>query len=311
MTDRFPIKHNDGPLVSVVIPTRGRASLLKRAIDSVLRQTMDDLEVIVVIDGEDEQTTAAMQSIASPRVRHLQLAKQAGGSRARNEGVRAATGYWVAFLDDDDEWFPEKLEKQLSVAQSSDVPDPIVGSMVVARTSTGEFQWPRKLPCEPLSEYLLARDSWRQGEGLLQTSTLVTTRRLLLQTGFLEGLKKHQDWDWLLRAIRTPGTKIEFVAEPLAVWHLEQSHDSVSRKSDWQGSLNWIRERHSLVTRRAYAGFIATQIAAQASRQGQWRAFLPLLAEMFRKGSPKPIDLFLLLGMWLVPIPLRERLRSH
>ena len=310
MTTPSSTKASDSPLVTVVIPTRGRPALLVRAIESVLLQTMNDLEVIVVIDGEDGGTVTAIQSISSPQVRHLQLPNQLGGSRARNEGVHAALGYWVAFLDDDDEWLPEKLEKQLAAARSSQSSDPIVGSKVMARTSAGEFVWPRKLPTEPLSEYLLARNSWSQGEGLLQTSTLITTRRLLLQIGFLEGLKKHQDWDWLLRAIRMPGAKIEFVPEPLAVWHLEQSHDSVSRKQDWRGSLNWIRERRSLVTRRAYAGFIATQIASQASRQGHWRAFVPLLAEMFQKGSPKPIDLCLLLGMWLVPIPLRERLRS-
>ena len=298
------------PSVSVVIPTRARPALVVRAVNSALQQTFGDLEVVVVIDGADEETLAALASISSPRLRVLPLPKQVGGSRARNEGVHAATGEWIAFLDDDDEWFPEKLEKQLAVARASELPYPIVACKVMAHTSSGEFVWPRKLPSEPISEYLLARDSWSQGEGLLQTSTLLTTRRLLLKIGFQDGLRKHQDWDWLLRAVNTPGAKIEFVAEPLAIWHLEQSNSSVSRAHDWQLSLAWIRERRSLVTRRAYAGFIATQIASQAARQRQWRAFLPLLAEMFQIGRPKTIDVFLLLGMWFVPVSLREWLRS-
>lgn len=216
----------------------------------------------------------------------------------------------MAFLDDDDEWLPEKLERQLATARRSNAPDPIVSCKVTARTQTGEFVWPRKLPSEPLSEYLLARDSWSQGEGLLQTSTLLTTRRLLLKIGFEDGLQKHQDWDWLLRAVKAPGTTIEFVDEPLVIWDLGHSRSSVSRRYDWQGSLSWIRNRRELVTRRAYAGFIATSISSQAARQRQWKAFLPLLTEMFRLGSPRAIDVFLLLAMWFVPGTLRERLRT-
>jgi len=281
-----------------------------RAVHSALGQTFEDIEVIVVIDGHDQETLAALESISSPRLRLLPLTDQVGGSRARNEGVQSGRGEWIAFLDDDDEWLPEKLEKQLAVAKSSPGPHPIVGCQVIARTSGGDFIWPRKVPSEPLSEYLLARDSWRQGDGLLQTSTLLTTRRLLIEVPFQDGLRKHQDWDWLLRAVDTPGARIEFVAQPLVIWNLEQSRGSVSRTHDWQVSLAWIRTRRSLVTRRAYAGFIATQIASQAARQKQWRAFLPLLAEMFQIGKPKPIDIFLLFGMWFVPASLRNRLRS-
>lgn len=298
------------PSVSVVIPTRARPALVVRAVNSARQQTFSDVEVVVVIDGEDEETVAALNCISSSRLRLVPLPGQVGGSRARNEGVRVARGEWVAFLDDDDEWLPEKLERQLAAARASESPDPIIACKVMARTQAGEFVWPRKLPSEPLSEYLLSRDSWSQGDGLLQTSTLLTTRRLLLKIGFEDGLRKHQDWDWLLRAVKTPGVKIEFVDEPLAIWNLERSQGSVSRRHDWQGSLAWIRGRRELVTSRAYAGFIATQIASQAARQRQWRAFLPLLAEMFQIGTPKAIDVFLFFGMWFVPASLREQLRS-
>lgn len=293
------------PSVSVVIPTRSRPTLVVRAVSSVLGQTMTDLEVVVVIDGPDPDTVGALESIASPRLKVVALPRQGGGARARNEGVKAATGEWLAFLDDDDEWLPEKLERQLIVARESAGRHPIVACQVVARTARGEFIWPRKPPCEPLSEYLLARDSLRQGEGLLQTSTLLTTRKLLVEVPFEEGLRKHQDWDWLLHAVRAPGARIEFVPQPLTVWNLEPSSVSVSRRHDWQGSLTWIRDRRSLVTSRAYASFIATQVASQAARQKQWRAFLPLLTEMFQAGKPKLIDILLFLGMWMVPPSLR------
>jgi len=298
------------PAVSVVIPTFARPALVLRAVESVLTQTFSNLEVIVVIDGGDSATITSLQSLSTPRLRLLPLERQVGGSRARNEGVSIAKGEWIAFLDDDDLWFPKKLEKQIAVARASDSTDPIVACQVVARTPGGDVVWPRKLPTEPLSEYLLARDSWAQGDGLMQTSTLLVTRRLLQKVKFQDGLRKHQDWDWLLRAAKEPGTRVEFVNEPLAVWNLREPSGSVSRKLDWQASLNWIRERRGLVTRRAYAGFIATQIASQAARQRHWKAFFPLLTEMFRMGRPKAIDMCLLVGMWLVPGSLRERLRS-
>jgi glycosyltransferase involved in cell wall biosynthesis len=284
--------------------------MVVRAVHSVLQQSFRDLEILVVIDGNDDESLAALNSISSPQLRLLQLPRQVGGSRARNEGVLASRGEWVAFLDDDDLWFPKKLEKQLEVARASKAPEPIVSCQVVAHTADGDFLWPRKVPSEPLSEYLLARNSWSQGENLLQTSTLVARRRLLLKSGFEDGLQKHQDWDWLLRAVRIPGVKIEFLDAPLAIWNLEPSRNSVSRKYDWQGSLAWIRDRRELVTRRAYAGFIATQVASQAARQKQWKAFLPLLTEMFQIGRPKAIDVCLLLGMWFVPDSLRGWLRS-
>lgn len=300
----------DQPLITVVIPTSGRPDMVLRAVDSALQQTFRELEVVVVIDGNDDFTAASLTSRVSPKLRIVQLAQQSGGSHARNEGVREARGEWIAFLDDDDIWFPTKLEKQFAVAMASEAKEPIVACKVVARTASGEFRWPRKLPSKPLSEYLLARNSWSQGENLLQTSTLLARRRLLLEVGFEEGLQKHQDWDWLLRVTRISGVGIEFVDEPLSIWNLEPSRSSVSRRQDWRASLAWIQARSELVTRRAYAGFIATQIAPQAARQKEWQAFVPLLAEMVRVGRPRTIDICLLLGMWFVPPSLRDWLRS-
>src|ERR1041385_5815082 len=98
------------PLVSAVIPTVGRPGLLPRAVRSALGQTVDDLEVIVVIDGPDDATRDALTAIDDPRLRVVQLPENVGLSSALNAGIREASGRWVALLDDDDEWFPRKLE---------------------------------------------------------------------------------------------------------------------------------------------------------------------------------------------------------
>jgi glycosyltransferase involved in cell wall biosynthesis len=92
-------------IVSAVIPTRGRPELLRRAVRSALAQTLREIEVVVVIDGEDSVTRLAMKEWAQQdaRVHVVALDVSVGGSDARNRGVDAASGEWIAFLDDDDE----------------------------------------------------------------------------------------------------------------------------------------------------------------------------------------------------------------
>jgi glycosyltransferase involved in cell wall biosynthesis len=103
-------------LVSVVIPTRDRPKLLLRAIDSVLNQTHQEIEVIVVVDRPDPDTVFAVQSVGDPRLKLIVNTYSWTGAGARNAGADRATGEWIAFLDDDDEWLPNKLETQIAFA---------------------------------------------------------------------------------------------------------------------------------------------------------------------------------------------------
>ena len=103
-------------VVSVVIPTFKRPQLVLRAINSVLQQTHQELEVIVVANRLDLHTTQGVRSVPDPRVRLLGTPVPLSAGAARNAGVDQAKGEWVAFLDDDDEWLPNKIERQLEVA---------------------------------------------------------------------------------------------------------------------------------------------------------------------------------------------------
>lgn len=109
-------------LVSVVIPSYKRVNTLKRAIESVLIQSYDNVEVLVVDDNEfgDEysvQLERIVQSFNSHKVILVKQPKHINGAAARNAGIRAATGEYIAFLDDDDEWLPLKLEIQLKALE--------------------------------------------------------------------------------------------------------------------------------------------------------------------------------------------------
>lgn len=105
-------------LVSCVIPTYKRNDTLERAIRSALNQTYSSLEVLVVDDNEkgseySESVKNIIKSVDDKRVKYITQPEHVNGAEARNAGVRVAEGEWIAFLDDDDEWLPQKIEKQI------------------------------------------------------------------------------------------------------------------------------------------------------------------------------------------------------
>ena len=107
------------PTVSVVIPTYNRAHLLGRAIQSVLDQTYQDFELIVVDDGSTDNTEGIVNGFGDHRIRYIRHKENRGAAAARNTGIEAARGEYIAFQDSDDEWLPDKLEKQIRVFENA------------------------------------------------------------------------------------------------------------------------------------------------------------------------------------------------
>ena len=98
------------PRVSVIIPTYNRAHLIGRAIQSVLAQTYQDFEVIVVDDGSTDNTEEVVLNFGSEKMRYIRHGTNRGVAAARNTGIRNARGEYIAFQDSDDEWYPNRLE---------------------------------------------------------------------------------------------------------------------------------------------------------------------------------------------------------
>jgi glycosyltransferase involved in cell wall biosynthesis len=247
-----------------------------RAVRSALAQTLFDIEVVVVIDGPDSDSIDALATIRDDRLSSVYLPSSVGGSQARNIGIQNGRGEFIALLDDDDEWAPKKLSAQLAVARASKCQFPVVTSRLIARRPNGDELWPHRTMRidETMSEYLFCREnSIRQGEGFIQTSTLFVSRALMLEVPFTEGLPRHQDWDWLIRAHVYPGVEIGWVWEPLVIYHIDASRKSVSAGKSIDPSLTWING-NNLVTPKARAYFYATQVAA---RCGSLAALLSLV----------------------------------
>src|SRR5688572_15128573 len=252
------------PDVTVVIPTLNRPVLVTRAVRSALDQTLRNLEVVVVIDGPDEATHEALAALGDDRLRVQEQPERGGAPAARNAGVRAARGEYVAFLDDDDEWLPGKLQAQVDLARSGRVETPIVITKLFVRTPRTEFVLPRRLPDpgEPLSEWLTVRKGPFHGDGFIQTSTIMAPTAPLTEVPFKEDLRRLQEMDWSLRALSRDGVDLLIVDEPLVVWYADENRPRISDDAPIRASLAWLRGVRPLVTKRAYAALAMTQVSS-------------------------------------------------
>jgi len=106
------------PTVSIICPSYNRQDLLSRAMRSVLDQTYEDFELIVIDDASTDDTEKVVGSFKDERIRYIRLEKNMGAGAARNKGIKASRGKYIAFQDSDDEWLPEKLDKQVVILGS-------------------------------------------------------------------------------------------------------------------------------------------------------------------------------------------------
>ncbi|PNY79782.1 glycosyltransferase [Deinococcus koreensis] len=312
MTKSMP-ERSDPPQVSVIIPTRGRAELLlQRALKSALHQTLREIEIIIVVDGPDPATYAAVQSVGDIRVRLIELAERVGGGEARNIGVRAARAEWIALLDDDDEWLPHKLSEQLEVARRAPG-RPIVACPWIERTPRGDELNPVRPQeqGEALGDYLLARRTPGEKPCGLVSSLLMVPRDLLLDVPFVPGLLKHQDWDWLLRAAGRQGVHLAFSPTVAAVWYYEEPRPSVSRQLNWRFSFDWAlgHLQRGTMSPRAFVGFLNSHVSAAAQLTHNLGAVVPLSAAFFR-ARPRRFEVIRFVLGWLIPLETRRTLSS-
>jgi glycosyltransferase involved in cell wall biosynthesis len=300
------------PDVSVVVPTRFRPDLVTRAVRSALAQTHRSLEVIVVVDGPDEDTGTALALIGDPRLRVVTLPGRGGAPNARNVGAREARGRWTAYLDDDDEWLPEKIAVQLRLAAGAAVAAPIIASRLINRTPRADSVMPRRLPGpgEPISEYLTVRRGLFYGDGFIQTSTLMVPTELIRRVPFTVGLRRQQELDWTLRAMRHHDVGLIFAAEPLVLWHQDEDRERISHQMPWREQLEWMRHSRELFTPRAYAAFAMSVLSSMAATTRSVRVFREVLAEARGYGRPAPIDYLTFLQIWAIPPGLRHTLRD-
>lgn len=185
-------------LVSCVIPSYKRSDTLRRAIDSVLAQTYTNLEILVVDDNiaGDVYSTKLREILneykEENRVKLVTQPKHINGAEARNAGIRAAKGEWIAFLDDDDEWLPTKIEKQMDFLENN--PEYMGASCFYNEYTNNNLIH----SCPPYNTENINMKIFSRQVAVFTSTVILNRKKLLESGGFNNKLRRHQDLQLLL-----------------------------------------------------------------------------------------------------------------
>jgi glycosyltransferase involved in cell wall biosynthesis len=204
------------PLVSVNLTTYNRAGLLPRALDSVLSQSLSDLEVVVVDDCSPDATAAVVAAYreGDDRVKYYRHETNHGNARARNTALANCRGEFVAFMDDDDEWIdPDKLAKQVAILRADSKVGIVCSSVRRCTSETDSVDWIVSKPVDLKSRIL-------SGNGIIFSPTVMTRRSIMHAIGgFDEKMVKGVDSEFFRRCIVKYGYDVHFMPEITTAVH--------------------------------------------------------------------------------------------
>lgn len=180
-------------LVSVIITTKNRIQFLKRAVDSVVAQTYKKIEIIVVDDGSNDETPQYLKSMSTllSNFRFVANKHSLGGSGARNKGLEIARGQLVAFLDDDDEWLPEKIEVQERLLSGN-------SNLVGVSCSYEVYSEDKRISKIIKKDHKYGYKSMLEGDNVVGGCSFVLVQKIR-GVNFDETLRACQDWDYWLQ----------------------------------------------------------------------------------------------------------------
>lgn len=268
--------------------------------------------MIVVVDGPDEATRRSLADIVDDRMRVVPLDVNIGLASVRNLGVANARGQWVAFLDDDDEWFEGKIEAQVREAERLGGERVLIFCHYIERNLTFERVLPYRSPKpnEEMSEYLFCRKGIFSESGLLQPSTYFASRKLLQEVQFKPRLRPHEDFDWLMRASRSLDRPFVVLDSALSVYHNEASSGREGNSGEFDFYWNYAHANRTLFTPAAFSFYLGTFCAPTVNRSGHsWALLLKIFRGMY-SGKLTLRCFGITLGYAFCPLERRMRLRK-
>jgi len=187
---------NKNPTVSVIIPTYNRAHLVGRAIQSVLNQTYQDFELIVVDDGSKDSTEKVIKEFQQKdnRIIYLKHDQNKGGSAARNTGIKASRGEYIAFLDSDDLWLPEKLKVEINILEN--------GKKFIICSTGYNFIDQRNnkiIGYSKIKRKVISQKNVLNANCITTNDFTAIKEKVIEIGGFDEKLPARQDWDFWIR----------------------------------------------------------------------------------------------------------------
>jgi len=273
------------PRISVIIPVFCGAETIKRALDSVAVQTFADLEIIVVDDGSTDRTAEIVRQSSQAGLKLIQHGQNRGAAAARNTGIAAAQGRWIAFLDSDDSWRPDKLAHQVAMMERA-------ASNVMA-CSTGYYL--HKDGRELTVSLNLSPEQFRReilfGCTISPGTTLFVERRVFDEFGFDEDMRRLEDWDWLLRFAKR--YDVAFVAQPLADVYLTTRRpcQTPDRADPVLDAIQHIRAKH-----------LPCMESPKRRRQLRSSLLVETAATLYRRGRPLPAAVYVIAAFFVYPV---------
>lgn len=276
------------PLISVVIPAYNAERYITKAINSVLNQTHSNLEIIVVNDGSQDQTEWAVSQIDDTRIRII-TQSNGGMSNARNAGIRAATGDFIAYLDADDYWMSEKLEKQLKVLLEN---RNLGFCSTQTRVETPEGSFVNLWPCPAIETSTLHTIFSHNSAIAGSASSILAKMSLQKEAGFFdETLKGLEDTDMWMRF----SALSDYCCIPETLTVILKRSDSVSRNltNMFTSATRMYKKNRSLLDKSAQKKFWRSAYASMLCDFAKWEA---------RNGLKKEATMHILFALTHDPI---------
>ena len=273
-------------MVSVVIPTHNRVDLLPRAIESALNQTYKDIEIIVVSDGSTDGTNELMQKYDyNNLVRYINYTPAKGGNYARNTGFDAAKGEYVAFLDDDDEWLPTKIERQVALMEADNEVGLVYTGIKCIYVNEGI-----SYPFIPTLKGDLSKEILFQN-CVGSTSSVMLRQSLCRACRFDENLQALQDFDLWIKVLQ--GCKADVVSEPMVNYYNYRNQTQVSSSTaKYIQATDYINKKYADLFKK---------LSLQEYRQKQVNDTMLLGNKAMRNNSPKEARKFFYKALRLHP----------
>lgn len=223
--------NNNDNKVSIIMPTYNRSNIVGNAIQSVINQTYTNWEFIIIDDGSTDETGDVIASFKDPRIQYQKNKENKGANHARNIGLNLSCGKFVAFIDSDNVWISDKLEKQVHVMEHQSKELGIVYSaflMVDGVNKAGVYIPKKDISIHEKEEDILSTLLFTN---IIDTNTVLVRKECFNAVGgFDEEFPRFQDWEMFFRIILKSGYKVKFIDEPLT-YNYRQS-DSLSHDDE-------------------------------------------------------------------------------
>lgn len=280
----MPARYLDPNRVSIVIPTQGRKHLIE-AVESAIGQVCPgfDMEVIVVVNSLVEGGLKTLERLPSEvLIVHID---GDNANIARNEGVKRGTGYYVAFLDDDDIWLDSKIHAQILRGKSIDSESWITTSAVRTFGAGTSEKWPDRAirSNESIPSFMMRRESVQQSPRWLQTSSWFAPTSVFIENPFDENVVIHQDIDWMVR--NSSRVLVDFSTEVLVLYRKSDEGSSMTSRSKAEDSVRWVLLPYLSIAPELRSDFLLCVSSTFAVRNGDIKNLLFIARAAFKMKS--------------------------